>query len=70
MLTKREKEIYDLMMEGYTRKEIADKLIIADCTVCTHFLHIFEKYLVSSRTELMALRIKELEDTIQRMRTT
>lgn len=50
-LTKREKELLDLLAKGYRYKEIAEKLFISFETVRTHIHHIYEKLHVQSRTE-------------------
>jgi len=50
-LSKREKEILDLLVQGYRYKEIADALSIGFETVRSHLKNIYEKLHVSSRTE-------------------
>ncbi len=50
-LTKREEEILSLLAEGYTSKEIGDKLSISYDTVCSHLRHIYDKLHVRSRTQ-------------------
>jgi DNA-binding NarL/FixJ family response regulator len=50
-LTKREREMLDLLAKGYRYKEIADKLFISFETVRTHIHNIYEKLHVQSRTE-------------------
>lgn len=52
-LTKREKEMLDLLAKGYRYKEIADKLFISFETVRTHIHNIYEKLQVQSRTEAL-----------------
>jgi len=42
-ITKREKQILQLIIEEYTTQEIADKLFISFCTVETHRLHLIQK---------------------------
>lgn len=66
-LTKKETEIYNLMIQGLNPQEIADKLILQRCTIATHITHIFQKKNVWSTQQLLAQRIKELESTIQQM---
>jgi len=39
------------LAEGYTSKEIGDKLSISYDTVCSHLRHIYEKLHVRSRTQ-------------------
>lgn len=43
LITKREKQILQLIIEEYTTQEIADKLFISFCTVETHRLHLIQK---------------------------
>jgi DNA-binding NarL/FixJ family response regulator len=50
-LTRREEEILSFLAQGYTSKEIGDKLSISYDTVCSHLRHIYEKLYVRSRTE-------------------
>jgi DNA-binding CsgD family transcriptional regulator len=68
VLTTSEYNVYKLLVKGYPYKEIASILIIAPCTVTTHVISIYQKFNVNSRSELMAMRIKELEDIINKMR--
>ena len=48
-LSNRELEVLKLVSEHYTNREIADTLVIADCTVETHLHHILSKLRVHSR---------------------
>jgi DNA-binding NarL/FixJ family response regulator len=50
-LTNREEEILSCLAEGYSDKELAEKLGITVPTVRTHLSHIYEKLHVQSRTE-------------------
>jgi len=52
-LSKREKEILDLLSDGYRNKEIAEKLFISSHTVRSHIYHIYEKLHVQSRVEAL-----------------
>lgn len=52
-LTKRERELLDLLAKGYRYKEIADRLFISFETVRTHIHNIYEKLQVQSRTEAL-----------------
>ena len=51
ILTKREREMLELLAKGYRYKEIADQLFISFETVRTHIHNIYEKLHVQSRTE-------------------
>jgi two-component system response regulator NreC len=50
-LTAREVEILKLIAEGYTNKEVAEKLVISVKTVETHKAHIAEKLGLKSRVD-------------------
>ncbi len=51
-LTVREREIIMLLIEGYTKKEVGEKLFISELTVKTHIQNIYSKLGVSNRVEL------------------
>jgi NarL family two-component system response regulator LiaR len=50
-LSKRELEILDLMAQGHSNQEIAEKLFVSLSTVKTHIQNIFEKLDVKRRTQ-------------------
>jgi DNA-binding NarL/FixJ family response regulator len=50
-LTPREVEILNLIAEGLSVKEIADRACVSNSTVRTHIRHIYEKLQVRSRVE-------------------
>ncbi len=52
-LSPRENEILQLLAEGYSNKEIADKLVISPSTVHTHRTNLMQKLGLSSRHELI-----------------
>ncbi len=52
-LTQQEKKIIDLMMKGYSNKEIASSLFISLSTVKTHITNIYSKLKVSNRQQLI-----------------
>ena len=54
-MTKREKEIIELISDALTNKEIAGKLNISELTVKSHVHHILEKLALHSRLELANL---------------
>ena len=53
-LSQREQEIYKLLIDGKSRKDIMDKLCIAKSTLDLHIVHIFRKKSVKNRLELIA----------------
>lgn len=50
-LTSKEKEIFNLIKQGYTNKEIANKLYISLSTVKTHISHIYSKLGTKNRIQ-------------------
>jgi DNA-binding NarL/FixJ family response regulator len=50
-LSPREREILDLLTQGFADKEIADKIGVKHGTVRWHLQHVYEKLHVRSRTE-------------------
>jgi DNA-binding NarL/FixJ family response regulator len=59
-LTKREKEVLELLAEGLSYKMVADKLFLSFNTVNTHIKHIYDKLHVSSLGEAIAFYYKNL----------
>ncbi len=53
LLTPREKELFLLLLEGYTLKESAKRLAIKYSTANTHMTGIYKKLKVNSRAELI-----------------
>jgi DNA-binding CsgD family transcriptional regulator len=52
-ISPREREVLELVREGYTNKEIGEKLFISMTTARTHVSHLLEKTGTSSRVELV-----------------
>ena len=52
-LSPRENEILQLLAEGYSNKEIADKLVVSPSTVHSHRTNLMQKLGLSSRHELI-----------------
>ena len=50
-LTPREQEVFQLLAEGLTNREIADRLCISEGTVKTHVKHLFERLGCDNRTQ-------------------
>ncbi|HCF3424638.1 LuxR family transcriptional regulator [Pseudomonas aeruginosa] len=59
-LTGRESQVLNLMLEGKSNKEIADKLAISVSTTKVHRRHVYAKLNVSSHSELFALLLKDM----------
>ncbi|CAM5218090.1 Transcriptional regulator OS=Ureibacillus acetophenoni OX=614649 GN=SAMN05877842_102411 PE=4 SV=1 [Ureibacillus acetophenoni] len=62
LLTKREREIFQLLILDYTTKEISQKLNISEKTVRNHISNTIQKLGVSSRSQALIelLRLDEL----------
>jgi two-component system response regulator NreC len=58
-LSEREREIFQLVAEGRSNKEIADLLFVSPNTVETHRAHIMEKLDVHSAVELVLYAVKK-----------
>ncbi len=54
-LTPREKQVLALVVMGYTNREIADQLVLAESTVKSHLFSAFRRLGVRSRSEAVAL---------------
>ncbi|WP_141228330.1 response regulator transcription factor [Anaeromicrobium sediminis] len=52
-LTSRQREIIELIIDGYSNKEISSKLHIAEGTVKIHIYNIFKKTDISSRNQML-----------------
>jgi two-component system, NarL family, response regulator LiaR len=58
-LTKREKEILALVVEGLSNKEIAKRLFLSNSTIQFHVSNVLSKLGVSKRTEAAYLALKQ-----------
>ncbi len=58
-LSEREREVLQLVVDGMSNHQIADRLFITTYTVKTHMRHIMEKLMVSDRTQAA---VKALRD--------
>ena len=54
VLTRREREVVRLIVEGYTNRSIADELYIAQSTVERHVANIMNKLGFNARTQIAA----------------
>jgi DNA-binding CsgD family transcriptional regulator len=57
-LSPREKEVLDVLSEGRTNREIAERLFISERTVAVHVRKILSKLEVSGRTEAAGVAIR------------
>lgn len=57
-LTKREKDVLDLLVKGNTNKEMADIMFISEKTVKNHLTSIFRKLGVKDRTQAAVYALK------------
>ena len=64
-LTKKEKIVLELLMQGLSRKEIAFKMGVLPTTAATHIINIYKKKGVHSAGELMQIHIKKLQEKIK-----
>ncbi len=58
-LTDREREIFKLIVEGFTSQQIADMLVISTKTVLGHRTNIMEKLDIHNRVELVKYAIRK-----------
>ena len=57
-LSRREHEVYELIIQGRTNREIASTLFISESTAKVHVRHIFEKLGVHTRAEAAAANVE------------
>ncbi len=58
ILTKREKEVFDLLVQNKITKEIADKLNISEKTVRNHISNVMQKLGVKGRAAAVVELLK------------
>ena len=58
ILTKREREVFELLITNLTTKEIADKLIISEKTVRNHISNVMQKLGVKGRSNAVVELLK------------
>jgi two-component system, NarL family, response regulator NreC len=57
-LSEREREVFQLIAEGYSNKEIADMLSVSTTTIETHRAHILQKLDMHSTAELVRYAVR------------
>lgn len=67
-LTRREREVLSLMLKGFSCKRIAEELNISITTVLGYRSNVLLANCCESISELLAMRIKELEDELEEVR--
>ena len=62
ILTKREREVFELLIKNYTTKEIAEKLGISEKTVRNHISNVMQKLGVKGRSSdvIELLKLNEI----------
>lgn len=58
-LSLREREVYELVCEGLSNRDIASRLFISEATVKVHVHHVFDKLGIRSRTALALSATRE-----------
>ena len=66
MLTKRELEVLELIVQGYTNTEISDILMITKHTTKAHVASIYEKLGVSNRVQATVKYLKKTPEVISK----
>ena len=54
-LTEREREVFELVAQGLSNADIANRLVLTEGTVKTHVKHVFEKLELHDRTQAVIL---------------
>ena len=62
ILTRREKEIFEMLIQNYSTKEIADVFGISEKTVRNHISNVMQKLAVKGRASAVVelLRLREI----------
>ncbi len=67
-LTNREREVFELLLQGLTYKEIAQRIIVSEVTVKAHNCSIYAKLGAKGHLHLQALEIEKLRCENERLR--
>lgn len=60
-LSKRQKKVFELLCDGLTVNEIAEKMHISTVTVHTHLIKMYKKFNVNRKYQLLSIEIKRLQ---------
>lgn len=60
-LTGAEQRVLQLVLRGYTTRQIADTLVLSEATVRTHLTHIYRKFAVRGKIQLLARTARALD---------
>lgn len=63
-LTKREKEVLNLIFNGLSNRKIAEMLFISRYTVTSHIHNIYKKFEIKNRIELFINEIRNLKEQL------
>lgn len=58
-LSRREKEVLNLVVEGLSKRQIAERLFVSFYTIDTHLKNIYEKLHVHTRSGVVAKALRE-----------
>lgn len=58
IISEREYDVLELIAQGLTNKEIAEKLYISLDTVCTHLHNLYSKALIDVQTGRSVMRVR------------
>ena len=70
MLTSRESEVYELLMQGYSNYKVAEELKVKPITIRKHIQSILQKYKMKNVRELIANELKSAYRQIRMMQKT
>jgi diguanylate cyclase (GGDEF)-like protein/PAS domain S-box-containing protein len=67
-ISTREVEVFQLMIEGLSNKEISERLFISEHTVKNHITHLFQKLNVADRLQAMSMIYQACMEESQKIR--
>ena len=66
LLSKRENEVVRYLAQGFTNREIAERMALSQHTIKNYLFRVFDKLGVSSRVELLFMTLSQNGDVEQR----